>query len=328
MMLAQRYPNAFDGILAAAPALNWNALMGSLYLPQAVLNSIISTRPTNCEFEAITAAAIEACDGLDGVYDTIISQPELCKFDAFSAVGKKSICRDGSEVTVSEAAALVANTTWAGMYTRQGRSLYPGLTYDAPLIATADVDCVSTGNCSDTAWAIGAGFFQYLVHKNPSFNVSSITPQNLPVLVHAGIQEYESLLGTIDPDLTNFKKAGGKLLSWHGMADDYIPVGGSIQYYDRVAALDPKVAEYYKLFLAPGVHHCGTGPGATPSTALQQLVQWVETGKSPETLAAVGTQRINGTLLSRDLCPYPAFSSYRGGNITEASSYQCISPRV
>lgn len=325
-MLAQRYPEAFDGIVAGAPAINWNPLMGSLYHPQAVLNALGNSRPSNCEFEAITAAAIEACDGLDGVYDTIISRPELCKFDPFSVVGRSSTCGNGTTVTISEVAATVANATWSGVTNQQGRQIYPGLTYDAPLTSTADTDCVRTGNCSDTAWALGAQWFQYFVQKNASFDITSITPETLPGLVHEGVQQYDSFLGTNDPDLTDFKKAGGKLLSWHGIADDYIPVGGSTQYYDQVAALDADVQEYYKLFLAPGVHHCSGGPGAYPSTILLQLTQWVENGTAPNTLLATGTQLVNGTLLSRDLCPYPAASIYEGGNVTEASSYRCSSP--
>lgn len=327
-MLAQRYPNAFDGIVAGAPALEWSSLMGSLYQPQAVLNSLDAPYPSNCEFEAITTAAIEACDGLDGVFDTIISQPELCKFDPFSVVGRSSICRNGTIVTISEAAAIVANTTWSGITTQQGRPLYPGIAYDAPLTSTTDTDCLQTNNCSDTAWAIGAGWFQYFVKKDASFNVSTITSENLPGFVHAGIQQYDSIIGTNDPDLTGFKKAGGKLLSWHGVADDYIPVGGSTQYYDRVAALDADLQDYYRLFLAPGVHHCGMGPGAYPSTILLQLMQWVENGTSPGTLPALGTQLVNGTLLSRDLCPYPAISVYQGGNFAEAGSYRCSSPEA
>jgi hypothetical protein len=114
-------------------------------------------------------------------------------------------------------------------------------------------------------------------------------------------------------------------LTWHGIADDLIPPSASVQYYDRVAALDINVDQYYKLFLVPGLHHCVGGPGVYPvNGGLQQLVEWVENGAAPYTISATGMQPANGTSLSRDLCPYPLVSVYQGGDATNASSYRCV----
>lgn len=325
MMLAQRYPEAFDGIIAAAPALNIIPLLASLFHAQAVMNTL-GEYPPNCEFEAVTAAAIAACDTLDGVEDSIISIPELCSFDPFTVVGQPANCDNSSSNSISQAAAIIANATWYGVSNKRGEKIYPGYSLDAPLKATTDTDCHSTATCSTTAaWSLGAQFFQLFVEKNATFDVSTITAERLPDYMYAGYQQWESFIGTNDADLSDFKEAGGKLITWHGIADDLIPPGGSTQYYDRVAALDTDVDQYYKLFLAPGLHHCAGGPGAYPvNGALQQLVEWVENGIVPDTLPAVGTQPVNGTVLSRDLCPYPLVSVYQGGAATNASSYSCV----
>lgn len=99
-----------------------------------------------------------------------------------------------------------------------------------------------------------------------------------------------------------------------------------MQYYDRVAALDAGVAEYYKLFMAPGVRHCAAGLGAAPVNPLNQLVQWVENETSPQTLPAKGTRLVDGAFLERNSCAYPSISVYQGGNSSLADSYRCVNP--
>lgn len=324
-MIAQRYPEAYDGILAAAPALNWASLAGSLYHAQSVLNTV-GERPPNCEFEAMTAAAIEACDILDGVKDLAISLPGFCDFDPFSVVGQSVDCGNGT-TTISMTAAMVANASWYGIRDQKGEHIYPGYALDAPLVTVANTDCHAIGTCNLQAWSLGFSFYRLFVEKNSSFDPTTITEERLPRYVHASRQEWDSIIGTNDADLTSLKEAGTKLLSWHGMADDLIPYGGSVQYFNRVAELDADIDDYYKLFLAPGVHHCAGGPGATPIDPLQQLVLWVENGTAPEFMPAVGTQLINGTVLARNLCRYPSVSVYQGGDASKASSYRCINAR-
>lgn len=206
MMLAQHYPGAFDGILAIAPAIHYGPLMGSLYHQQAVMNAL-GEYPPNCEFESITAKAIAACDGLDGVYDGIIDHPPLCRFDPFSVVGESASCGNNTNTTISQAAAIAANASWGGVFTQQGRPLYPSYTRDAPLVTTADTDCAATGNCSLAAWYIAANWFRDFIAKNSSFDLSTITSANLARYVHASIQEYDSIIGTNDADLTASRRA-------------------------------------------------------------------------------------------------------------------------
>jgi hypothetical protein len=255
----------------------------------------------------------------------MISILELCHFDPFTVVSQPASCNNNSSNLISEAAATVANAMWYGVSNRRKEKIYPGYSLDAPLRSTADTNCRGMDTCSFSAWAYGAQFYQLFIEKNITFDASTITAENLPDYMYAGYQQWESFLGTNDADLTSFKEAGRKLLTWHGIADDLIPPSASVQYYDRVAALDINVDQYYKLFLVPGLHHCVGGPGVYPvNGGLQQLVEWVENGAAPYTISATGMQPANGTSLSRDLCPYPLVSVYQGGDATNASSYRCV----
>lgn len=112
LMLAQRYPDAFDGIAASAPAINWAEFFVAALWPSVLMDQL-GEYPPSCEFDAITAAAIEACDGLDGVVDSIISNPDLCDFDPLSIVGKVIKCEGigSGERPISTAAATVTQAT-------------------------------------------------------------------------------------------------------------------------------------------------------------------------------------------------------------------------
>lgn len=131
-------------------------------------------------------------------------------------------------------------------------------------------------------------------------------------------------MGTDDPDLSAFRDASGKMVMWHGLADELIFPNGSLNYYERVLAMDPKAADFVRLFEAPGIAHCSGGPGAYPGTAFDSLVDWVEKGKAPDKLDAA-TIPIDpaGKVSHRPLCPYPKVASYKGGNPHEASSFEC-----
>jgi hypothetical protein len=110
--MAQRYTDAYSGILAAAPAINWQKFVVGVYWPQFVMNQI-GYYPCACEMSGITDAAISACDELDGVEDGIVAAPGLCKFNASDAVGKEVSCGDGTTMKVSDGAAKIARATWA-----------------------------------------------------------------------------------------------------------------------------------------------------------------------------------------------------------------------
>lgn len=127
LMSAQRYPGDYDGIMAAAPAINFESFVVASMWPQVAMR-IQGYAPPRCEMDAIRAAAIRACDGLDGVEDGVVSAPGRCKFDAREVVGMEFEC-EGVGRKVSAAAAEVVNLMWAGPK-RAGREGWFGNTHE------------------------------------------------------------------------------------------------------------------------------------------------------------------------------------------------------
>ena len=143
-------------------------------------------------------------------------------------------------------------------------------------------------------------------------------------LLHQSRQQYNSIVGTDDPDLSAFKSAGGKIVQWHGLADELIFPNGSSNYYERVLERVAKAQDFYRLFEVSGVDYCFGGSGAFPWTAFDSLVKWVEGGKAPDTLdAATIPVSETETPKHRPLCLYPQVAAYKGGDPDQASSFEC-----
>lgn len=134
-------------------------------------------------------------------------------------------------------------------------------------------------------------------------------------------------MDSADPDLTQFQASGGKIISWHGLADQLIPPNGTSNYYERVETLIPEVRGFFRYYEAPGVQHCAGGPGAFPATAILQLMDWVEKGQAPEHLDAATIPAMmgnpDGVPVGRKLCAWPQVAVFTGGDNTKAESFEC-----
>ncbi|KEF54361.1 uncharacterized protein A1O9_09527 [Exophiala aquamarina CBS 119918] len=328
-MMAQRYPHQYNGILASAPAFNWNEFLLAEYWPQLILNEI-GEYPSPCELEAVRLAAIEACDSLDGVADGIISYPGLCDFDPSGAVGRVFNCTTTYEnVTITSAAATVANATWAGPVDPSGNSLWYGLNPGATFDALVNISCTND-TCVGNPFSIPADWISIFLARDSQFDLTTINRTSFSRLFRKSANIYDSIIGTADPDLTEFRDAGGKLITWHGLADQLIFPNGTANYVQRVQALDSHATDYYRFFEAPGVFHCGAGPGWFPGDAFQSLVDWVENGVAPETLEAKaipgllpGLSGGATKLRTANLCLYPKTMVYVGGDPNQAGSFSC-----
>jgi len=319
---AQNFADDFDGILANAPAVQWTQFAVATLWPQIVMNQdhdILS----NCVLTAFRQAAIQACDARDGVTNGIVDRPDECSYDPRSLVGTKILC-EGKEITVTATDAEVMRKIWAGPTDERGRKLWDGLPKGADFVYLAGTEPnPADGTLTAPGFKVAVLWVQSFLEKQPGFDTSKLTYGQFADLFRQSVREYDNVIGTADPDLSAFRRSGGKLLTFVGADDQLIPPGGTLHYRERVERTmggSQRVNDFYRLFLAPGVEHCGGGAGAQPANALGALVDWVEHGKAPATLAAA---TLDGKA-TRDLCAYPKVSRYTGhGDPAVASSYRC-----
>lgn len=232
MMLAQRYPGDYDGIAAAAPAFNWGQFVPGASWAQVMMN-VLDIFPHSCELDAITSAAIAACDPLDGITDGLVSDAAACNFDPFTVVGQEINCtNEGTIMTISEGAATVANLTWTGPQSSDGEFLWYGpesqsrLTGSGiPTGTSSDLGYAMTsctnGTCVGVPTSLGELWLKYWVERDPEWNYTAIASvDEYTKLFHASVQQYDSIVGTADADLREFQNVGGKMITYHGLVGD------------------------------------------------------------------------------------------------------------
>ncbi|KAK4498403.1 hypothetical protein PRZ48_011061 [Zasmidium cellare] len=318
LMLAQRYPDLFDGIIADSPAIDWDKLPISTYWSQLIANKL-NYHPPLCELDSISAEAIKVCDRLDGVVDGVVSSPDLCNFNATWAVGKPATLCNGTNQTITAQAAQIANSVWSGPVTPDGTPLWHGLERGSQLMGLANTTCNGTSACIANPLYLGPQWLTYFLAKDPDFNPANMTNTQYYSMFRQSTDEYASIIGTSFPDLSDFRAHGGKMITVHGTADQLIPHRATAEYYRSVLSLDPNASDFYRFFEAPGDGHCGLGLGHHANDTLGQLVRWVEGGEAPETLVAVsqngdGTEKAEGERTIRRLCAWPKKQTFVGGD--------------
>ncbi|KAL8376827.1 hypothetical protein RB595_007785 [Gaeumannomyces hyphopodioides] len=343
LMLAQRYPHLYDGYLSGAPAIYFNEFLVTM-LRGPVRMVELAYVPPPCEMAEFVRRAVAACDGLDGVEDGIISEPEMCfnAFDPRKVVGAEFECAElGKKLKLSDKGADIAMAVWDSWKEMDEdgneKRIWDGvghqghqadLAADVFTVATTECD-YSTGEpiCQPAPFLLFMQWLQYFLYEtNQPVDITKLTTAELARLLQKSRQLYDSAIRTADPDLSGLRKARGKLLIWHGLADNIIPFNQSRRYYEDVVAFDHRHADdYVRYFEAPGVDHCGIGPGGLfPHSVLQALKDWVEEGKKPEVLAAQTEPDTDGLLWQRMLCRYPKRARYDGkGDVRAAVSYSC-----
>lgn len=221
-MLAQRYPTAYDGIAAAAPGIQWTDFFPSMYWPQQFMN-MLGEYPHACELDAITNAAVSFCDDLDGIVDGVISEVDACLdgFNPFDLVGSTIQCsRENRTLEVSPAAAAVVNATWRGMRNSRGAQTWPGLNPGTDLTAAVAATSCTGGTCVGVPLPIAVEWLSLFVSRDPDLDLAGLTHEEFDWLAHQSGQKYRSIIGTDDPDLSEFRKAGGKLVTVHGLVSN------------------------------------------------------------------------------------------------------------
>jgi feruloyl esterase len=324
LMEAQRYPEDFDGIIAGAPANIWSALNG-IFQPWVIA---ANTAPdgsyivTPEKVPVLHRAAIEACDRIDGLEDGIIADPRACQFDP-SVVE----CPSGADrpdcLTAAQVAA--ARKIYAVPAASDGRALYPG---SMPVGSESPWADGITAPAGQRAIAEGYASYRRYLDRNVALD-SSMRDWQIDA---ATLAELKASLGTIydstDPDLTEFRERGGKLILWHGWADQAIPPHGTLAYWHAIGEAVGGAAErdaFVRLYMIPGFYHC-FGGDFDRFDFVTHLMNWVEREAAPEEVIA-WTEKDGAVARSRPLYPYPAVARYDGsGDIDDAANFARMSP--
>jgi tannase/feruloyl esterase len=311
MKEAQMFPADFDGIIAGSPGLDWSGRTAqAVRIAQALQKE--ESRITPAKAQVLHTAVVNACDAMDGLKDGLIANPAACKFDPAVLV-----CKGGEEpACLTQAQVDTAKLIYSPLVDAKTKREIPGL---AP---GSELGWTDMG-WSASARATGLDHFRYLVFADPQWDIQKFNAAtDVPRLT-------EGVIAAIDARDTNLKPffdRGGKLIQYHGWSDPQITPLASTTYYDRVVAANggrSKVHSSYRLFMAPGMAHCGGGEGPNDFDELTALEQWVEQGKAPDMIPAshVRDGKVDRT---RPLCPHPQVASYKGsGSIDEASNFVC-----
>ncbi len=309
---AQKYPNDFDGIVAGAPALNSTGRAAfSVWIAQNMHKEEASYIGP-AKYPVVHDAVLQACDALDGVKDRVIENPRQCKFDPKvlqCAAGDAASCLTSPQVQS-------ARTMYQPVVnSRTTKEIFPGLEFGS------EMGWATFGGAQP--FGIGTGMYQFMVFKDPKWDYKTLNFDTDMALVD---KIENGVINAMDPNLKPFFAHGGKLLQYHGWADQQIPSGSSVEYYQSV--LDTiggqiKVKDNYRLFMIPGMGHCGGGDGPASFDMLAALEQWVEKGKTPDAVPAA--HLTNGQPdRTRILCPYPQVAAYKGtGDSNDAANFSC-----
>jgi len=312
LMEAQRYPDDFDGIVAGSPSLNATGRAAfSMWVAQNLRKGPGSYIPA-AKYPAIHKAVLDACDAIDGVTDGIVGNPVACTFDPI-AIECKGPDSD-SCLTAPQVAA--ARPMYQPLIDAQtGEKIAPGLSYGSEL------GWATFGG--QQPFGIGAEMFRYLVFNDPDWDYRTLNFDSHMALVR---KVEAGLIDASSQNLEGFFASGGRLIQYHGWADPQIQPLSSVEYYERVLKrMDgtQKVGDNYRLFMVPGMAHCGGGEGTSGFDMLSALERWVEQRQAPDSIPA--SRIVNGRVdRTRPLCPYPQQAMYKGsGDINDAANFVC-----
>ena len=313
LISAQRFPEDFDGIVAGAPVLDFSGTMAGYVQYQKALAAAPLTADAT---KTIADAVVAKCDAIDGVKDGVIDDPRRCSFNASTDIPR---CTGDTPASgCLTAAQLHAVDVIYSPVQRGGATFFPGW----PVGAEAGwMPWFFAPNRRGIQLDFGETYFKYLAFGRPKTDYDWMTFD-----VNADldkIQASRTLLDATNPDLSRFKTHGGKMITYFGWADPALNPSMGIGYYESVMKATPGTPDFYRLFMVPGMQHCGGGAGTSTFDAFTAVVQWVEKGTPPDTITAARV--VDGKVIrTRPICPYPQTAIYKGtGSTDEAASFSC-----
>ena len=327
LMEAQRFPEDYDGIVAGMPANNWTRLMaGDFDATLAAFKGGVNNLPPSA-LGLLHRAVLWSCDSKDGVTDGVLEDPRRCAFDPAMLSCKAN---EQAETCLTPAQVEAARRVYGGLKDpTTGAQLYPGLAPGSePFWPNRD---------PANPFPIPIAHYTWLVFADPNWDWKSFEfgdPTDYQAHQKAEAK-FAPILNAIDPDLTAYRQRSGKMLQYHGWNDQLITPLNSINYYESVLSCFgagqagerertlQDVQRFYRLFMAPGMTHCGGGPGPNTFDMQAALEQWVERGIAPDKIIA--THALNGVVdRLRPLCPYPQVAVYKGkGDSNDMANFEC-----
>jgi len=303
LMEAQRYPNDYDGIIAGSLA-SRHIHMWTAGIERSISLSRNPDRAITAEQAALVNNLVtNKCDTLK---EGFLNNPRACKVD-FSALKCQAGASGNSCLT--DAQMKTVETFYGGVKNSKGELIFSGQALGNPINAQQPTN-QAPGGVYDLV---------RIAYNDPNVNWQTFDlDRDMKFL-----DEKIGYVDAVNPDLSKYKASGGKLLITHGWSDTGITPETSIWYYESVLnKMGNNQSDWLRLFMAPGMGHCGGGPGVNTFDSIGTLEKWVEKGIAPDTMLGTGA---NG--LSRPLCPYPQYAEYKGsGNVKDASNWSCRAP--
>ena len=328
MLEAQRYPADFDGIVAAAPWVDQTGFaLGAIWNQQALDDVPISPAKIALVAERVMAV----CDAVDGLEDGLIDDPRNCSFEVARDVPLCAAGADTDQCLTAEQADAIQKV-YDGPSNSRGEPLFPGFMLGSEAVVEGPNGASTSGwanvilpaqqGAKPADFNLAESLLRYLAldPPQPDYDYRAFDFDRDPAL----LERWAAIGNATSTDLEAFRDRGGKLLMTYGWSDAILQPLMGVRYFEEAAAANgPAAAEFIRLFMAPGMAHCGGGVGPDQYDAVTAVIDWVETGTAPESLLA--RRVVNGEVTrSRPLCPYPQVARYRGeGSIDDAASFVC-----
>jgi feruloyl esterase len=348
LMEAQRYPEDFQGILAGAPANNWSHLFTAFVWNERALLATPDSAIPPAKLPIIQRAVLAACDGRDGVRDGLLENPLTCTFDPGVLVCTGG---DGPDCLTMPQVEALKKIYEGPRNPRTQERIFVGQPVGTEAVPGGWAAWITPAKPAGAIqFAFGNSYYGAAVFEDPKWDFRTL---DFDRDVSIGDAKAGHVLNATNPDLRSFRAGGGRLIQYHGWGDAAIPASSSIEYYESVRTFmsrypdartpaNPPTEDFYRLFLVPGMGHCGGGAGpnsfgngANRSMAgdperdiFTALERWVERGEAPIRIIGSGTAADDPTKpLTRPLCPYPQVAQYRGsGDVNDASNFACVAP--
>jgi hypothetical protein len=341
LVMAQRYPEYFDGIVSAVPVINWVGLMsaftqhGQLQLDDGWLSPEA--------VETIARGVAAACDDLDGLEDGVVNNPEACA-DVFEI--ETLLCTEGANVPCLneaqvEAARAVRQPLEFGSALANGLEAYPAWSFGGEnqdngmsrWMGGQMPPSFPSNPEQSVQWVYGNGMVRYFLAQDPEYDPRQYTIGDF----EERALEISELMDGTDPDLSAFAERGGRLILKENMADYAQSPFSTINYHASVVEEmgEEAVTEFVRLYVTPGANHSGriSSVDGEPMPSFVDLLAvldaWVDEGDAPNeplTLTLHEETAPYDVLATRPLCTHPEYPHYNGDDPQDAASFECRAP--